>query len=131
MLTPPTDRLHKFLAISGIALFIVGVTFSIDKYDQAVRQFIEAKHKVMELSKLQQKLSNLLADGKPDAIEAARISAEIESTSSVAEKALDIAHHATVIRSLWFTIGTFCVLVGLLLSVVGFRIWWSQPADQR
>ena len=47
MISPPTDRLHKFLAIAGTALFILGVTIPVDEDDQAVRQFIEAKGKVI------------------------------------------------------------------------------------
>lgn len=52
-----TDRLHKFLAIAGTALFILGVTIPLDRYDQSVRQFIEAKTRVMELGEAQLRLS--------------------------------------------------------------------------
>lgn len=60
MISPPTDRLHKFLAIAGTALFILGVTIPLDRYDQSVRKFIEAKAKAVELGEAQLRFSKML-----------------------------------------------------------------------
>lgn len=156
MLSPPTDRLHKFLAIAGIALFILGVTIPMDRYDQSVRQFIEAKSKVMELSRAQQRLSEWLdAVGKAAQqrgstdrpldssslagvfdrslldSDPAKLEREIADLSVQAQKQLDLAAHAERIRVVWVALGAFCIFGGIALAAAGFAMWWRQPADQR
>ena len=42
MINPPTYRLHKFIAITGIALIIFSITIPIDKYNKAELARIEA-----------------------------------------------------------------------------------------
>ena len=156
MISPPTDRLHKFLAIAGVALFILGVTVPLDRYDQAVRQFIEAKSKVMELSQAQIRLSQWLeavnnrvqqnqadrpppvlrnADSLNDAGRLAKdpldLEREIADLSVQARKQLDLAEHTEKIRTVWFVLGLFCIIGGLILATAGFAMWWRQPANER
>ena len=161
MISPPTDRLHKFLAIAGTALFILGVTIPLDRYDQSVRQFIEAKAKFMELSEAQLRLSKWLetqtraveeqvraakaAQGDPqqqraaaDAFDPARVEAEaarfereIADLSIQARKQGDLAEHADRVRALWLVLGCACILGGLALAAVGFAMWWRQPENER
>ena len=155
MISPPTDRLHKFLAIAGTALFILGVTIPLDRYDQSVRQFIEAKGKFMELSKAQLRLSKWLdslgnaqqnspvgaperatrlASGVDDAkleTEFAKLEREIADLSVQAQKQLDLAEHANGIRAIWLVLGCLCIVGGGVLAALGFEIWWRRPADER
>jgi hypothetical protein len=155
MLSPPTDRLHKFLAIAGVALFVLGVTIPLDRYDQSVRQFIEAKSKVMELSRAQLRLSEWLDSlgsvqqgdrtvRRPDPnnpaagvdrsrldTDPATLEREIAELSVQAQKQLDLAEHAERIRAVWVVLGSFCIFGGIALAAFGFALWWRQPADQR
>jgi hypothetical protein len=90
MISPPTDRLHKFLAIAGTALFILGVTIPLDRYDQSVRQFIEAKAKSMELGEAQLRFSKMLDEAQ------LRLSKEIESLKNPQRNSSVVApDHAT------------------------------------
>jgi len=151
MLSPPTDRLHKFLAIAGIALFIVGVTIPLDRYDQSVRQFIEAKSKAMELGRAQLRYSQMLdsehkkatsllaAPGstaavadrvQPDA-SFATIEREIADLSGQAQTQLELAEHAERIRAIWTWLGVTCVFGGAAMAALGFVIWCRQPANER
>ena len=154
MLAPPTDRLHKFLAIAGIVLFIVGVTVPLDRYDQAVRQFIEAKAKTLEVGNVQLRLSKVLdayharqkqleaesSANKNAAVASERaqfeadvvkLQREIADLSVQARKQFDLAEHAERARTLWLVLGAFCVVGGLAIATVGFVMWWRQPADLR
>jgi hypothetical protein len=156
MISPPTDRLHKFLAIAGVALFTLGVTIPLDRYDQAVRQFIEAKSKVMELSQAQIRLSQWLeavnnrvqqsqADRRPPvsskpgsandmgrlAKDPLELEREIADLSIQARKQIDLAEHVDKIRRVWFGLGLFCIIGGLIRSTLGFAMWWRQPASER
>jgi len=154
MLAPPTDRLHKFLAIAGIALFIVGVTVPLDRYDQAVRQFIEAKAKTLEVGNVQLRLSEVLdayharskqldAASSPEksaavaseraqfGTDVVKLQREIADLSVQARKQFDLAEHAERARTLWLVLGAFCVIGGLAIATLGFVMWWHQPPEQR
>ena len=151
MLSPPTDRLHKFLAIAGIALFIVGITVPLDRWDQAVRQFIEAKAKALEVGQAQMRLSNWLdalktrldqaAGATADSVtqaelarlpaEAEKFEREIADLSVQARKQLDLAEHAERARTVWMVLGTLCLLGGAGLATAGFAMWWREPPDMR
>jgi hypothetical protein len=131
VLSPPTDRLHKFLAIAGLALFVVGVTFPIDRYDQAVRQFIEAKAVFMDVSNKQLELSTLLSKGSDSGAEHERLQREIAVGLNKARTAGELAEHANALKTIWFVLGSFCTFGGLALALVGFRMWWKQPVELR
>ena len=48
MISPPTDRLHKFLAIAGISLILFGVTWPLTKYSEAELEQINMAEKMDE-----------------------------------------------------------------------------------
>jgi|MudIll2142460700_1097286.scaffolds.fasta_scaffold09585_2 hypothetical protein len=155
MISPPTDRLHKFLAIAGTALFFLGVTIPLDRYDQSVRQFIEAKGKVMELSQAQFRLSKWLDSLKNppqndsvtapadistpvSSVDRARIEKdsaglerEIADLSVQTQKQIDLAQHLERIKTTWFVLGFMCILGGIVIATIGFIIWWRQPENER
>lgn len=155
MISPPTDRLHKFLAIAGTALFILGVTIPLDRYDQSKRQCIEATAKSQEIVQAQQRLSiwpdslnnpqqnssvvapdheTKLASGVDHArldIEKARLEREKGDLSVQQQKQIALAQHAERLYAIWLVLGCICILGGMVLAALGFAMWWRQPEGER
>ena len=48
MISPPTDRLHKFLSIGGISLILIGVMYPLGKYNEVELQRINTIEKMDE-----------------------------------------------------------------------------------
>ena len=155
MLTPPTDRLHKFLAIAGVALVILGFTYPIQKFHEAEIQRIEAVARVRELhysygryaekvnemigiynsavshgsdSEEMSKAIKRIIELNPDATNSGRETEEIIVEST---KHFELAMHMETMRNIWFGVGLLCLIGGVTLSFIGFRQWLSQPQDQR
>jgi len=154
MLTPPSDRLYKFLAIGGVALIIACFTYSLQKYGEAEVARIEAAAKFNNLySSLELAFMNLarvapmheeivekMKSGQPVSVpdEYVRIMREIEKlTGEVAanrveaDRAISLAQHYTVIRNVWVVFGVLGALLGFALSFIGFRQWSRHERPAR
>lgn len=155
MLTPPTDRLHKFLAIAGVALFLIGVTYPIDKYHTAeihrivafekVQSFAFAYGRFAEKVNTQRDIYNSAIEKglarekfEPEAKrireiepDVKRLDSEVQNILVQSQKQVALMQHYYFIRNLWFFIGACCVLVGSFLAYLGFKQWLSQPKEER
>jgi hypothetical protein len=160
MLTPPTDRLHKFIAISGVALIIFGSTFSIENYSKAELMKIELQERIDETQyahkRFAQKVKEEMAsvyrfkDGNGlkkgtnidefrKAVKAfktqepivRKLEKEMNDSLIQARKYSLLVNHYQEVKKIWLLIGTACCLLGLILSYIGFKQWLAQPKSSR
>ena len=161
MINPPTDRLHKFIAITGIALIIFSITIPIDKYNEAELARIEANENLNKSkfayarfaeivreetslfstyfdknSKLKEgvdveKFRNAAKDFFARAPEVRKLEREMNDSLIQSEKHLELMEHFVHIRNIWFLIGISASLLGLGLAYVGFKQWLKQPKSIR
>jgi len=155
MLTPPTDRLHKFLAVAGVALVLLGLSLPIQRYQEAEVQRIEALARARELQysythyaaqvNSMTEIYNNAVSRDLDKAQMAEVRKKIltmnpeannlgkETEHAIVElfKQTELAMHMEFMRNLWFAIGIVCVLSGGCLGFVGFRQWLSQPRNKR
>ncbi|WP_428506464.1 hypothetical protein [Roseateles sp.] len=155
MLTPPTNRLNELLALGGLALVALGFTVPLQKYHEADVHRIEAKakdrkaasayrryaEKVNEMIRISNEAVASVVTGKERKEIAARIHALNPDTESLgremdgilgdSRKHVDLAAHLQLLRNLWFTVASACVLGGIAAAFIGFRQWSMQPKDVR
>jgi hypothetical protein len=155
MLNPPTDRLHKFAAIAGLALLIVGITIPVQKYQEAEVQRIEAIAKMQEVRYAYERYAsqvNQMIDMRNDAVtrglkdseleavkgkiraldpEAEKLGKETERVIVEMIKHTELAAHLGFVQNLWFAISFFGALGGSVLAFFGFRQWFRQPKNER
>jgi hypothetical protein len=154
--TPPTDRLHKFLAIGGIVAVLTGITTAIQKYEEAEVQRIEAIAKMNAIqiparaaNDLLERMIKIQRDalhGKkvtdkeyekakasffaldPDAQKYLR---EMDQAIIEGQKQSQLAVHRERIRNLWFGLSFAAIALGVVAAWVGFRQWLRQPKEFR
>jgi len=155
MLTLPTDRLHKFLAIGGLALIVIGVTYPIQQYNEAELRRIDAFEKAQRVyfayGRFAQKVNEGIAiynrtvkermspeEARPfkDQIlkklpEMEELDREVADALVQLQKHVELMMHFYFMRNLWFTLGLCFVVSGIYLSYRGFRQWLSQPKKER
>ncbi len=154
MIEPPTDRLHKFIAVGGIALFITGVTLPLERFNEAELQRIDAVEKLQEFGYAYSDFAVKVNEGiaahnqwikEPTPENAQRVADVVKANEAIVEKLerasrdalirskkhVDLAVHYQFIRNIWFAIGAFCVIAGVLLSYYGFRRWLREPKRSR
>jgi hypothetical protein len=155
MLIPPTDRLHKFLAIAGLALFSLGVTVPLQKYQDAELQLIEARAKLRETqnayNRYAAQVNAMIAiygeaaekGGGPETTSAARekilkldpdatkLGREVEDVLIQVVKQIELASHLENIKTIWFAIGLLFLFGGTAIAFVGFKQWLLQPKNAR
>ena len=66
MISPPTDSLYKFIAISGVVLFLWGAAFPWNKAYELKLQSIDLAGKIEIASHQAQKLNEKYKEAKPD-----------------------------------------------------------------
>jgi hypothetical protein len=155
MIDPPTDRLHKFLAVGGLLLIGLGVTYPLHKYDEAELRRIDAFDRSQRFSQsyarfaakvneeidlyneaqasgadpraIQRAKQEILAK-RPEvaALERETSAAQVDSTRN-----MQLMEHYHFMRNLWFGIGALLVLVGLGASGYGFKQWLKEPKRTR
>lgn len=155
MLTPPTDRLHKFQAVAGVALVVFGLSIPMQRYEEAEVQRIEAwararemqfayGHYATQVNSMVSIYNDAISRGL-DKEELTKIrqkilamNPEANSFGQEAERAIveslkqsELAMHMESMRNLWFAIGAICVLGGAILGFFGFRQWLLQPRNER
>jgi hypothetical protein len=158
MITPPTDRLHKFLAVGGLCLFLIGVIYPIEKYNQAEIERINTNTKLNEakfsIERFEAKITELKnfrlrysdRDGNlkknipiEDFILATNeilknipeFQKEVDSSIVSYGKQIELNEHYEFIKKVWFTLGGLCIIIGGCLAYVGFKQWLSQPKSSR
>lgn len=155
MLAPPTDRLHKFLAIGGLVLLATGISIPIQKYQEAEVQRIEAMARVRENQYAYQHfadqvnrmirihndavshnlqgadLAKAKAKGAALTPEAKVFGKETEKTIVEMTKQIELAVHLKFIQNLWFGVGFASATLGAIAAFFGFRQWLRQPKNER
>ena len=161
MIAPPTDRLHKFIAIAGVALILIGVTYPIEKYNESELARINALEKMDETKFAQQRFAQKVKEEKaimsrtfdsnglkkPNVSveqlrkaaqdfferepEARKLEKEMNDALIQYKKHSELTKHYESMKKLWFFIGALSFLIGTSLSIVGFRQWLSQPKSSR
>ncbi|HWT20464.1 MAG TPA: hypothetical protein VN280_16230 [Variovorax sp.] len=155
MVSPPTDRLHKFLAISGIAVVAASISVPLQRYQDAELQRITAEEKLQQAGYALGRFSNSLAKQVPVAkevikrwpsadaaqpfvgrlnelvAETEKLSREAETAVVESKKQVSLMQHYLFMKNLWFGIGMAGMLFGCWLSFVGFRQWLAQPKAER
>lgn len=155
MIDVPTDRLHKFLAIGGLLLVVLGIFYPLQKYEEAELHRIEAlsrlenfansflvfESKVSEFRPLYeaairdgadshaaQELSRRLLEKQP-ALDALQREAAAAGTES--RKNIHLMQHYYVMRNVWMAIGIVLMVLGVFSALRGFSIWLKQPQKNR
>ena len=150
MISPPTDSLYKFIAISGLVLVIWGVTFPENKrYELAVEsekiiarianhddleKLYETRAKALSLviAKLVQhtdyenensSLHKQVIDTRRELHELAVKQQELGIKHKVDEAGIRVMQIAV---SRLKTIGHFSVCLGALLMILGFLLWYLK-----
>lgn len=155
MISPPTDRLHKFLAIGGVALLIGSTTVPLQKYQDAEAQRIEAFTRAQEVQftykryanhvnrmiRLQNEaVSSGLGGPELDAVkaevraldpEAEKLGRETEKVIVELVKQSELAVHMEQMRNAWFGLAIVGAILGAWMSFVGFRQWIGIPRHER
>lgn len=155
MLAPPTDRLHKFTAIAGVALLLIGITIPIQKYQEAEVQRIEALAKAQEVryayDRYAKQVNQMIALRNDAATrdlknsDLADVKSKIGALNPEAEKLgkdtervivemikhAELAAHLEFMRNLWFALSFVSGLAGSSLAFFGFRQWLQQPKNER
>lgn len=155
MISPPTDRLHKFLAIGGVALLIGSTTVPLQKYQDAEAQRIEALTRAQEVQFTYQRyanhvnrmirLQNEAVSSGLDGPELDAAKAEVRALDPEAEKLgretekvivelvkqSELAVHMGQMRNVWFGLAIVGAILGAWMSFVGFRQWISIPRHER
>lgn len=154
MIDPPTDRLHKFLAVGGIALLIAGVTLPLERFNDAELRRIDAFEKAQQFRYAYSDFAEKVNEGidahnhwvkKPTPENAQRVKDVLRDNEAVIEqldlatreagvklkKQVDLAVHYHFIRNIWFAIGAFSVIFGILTSWYGFSRWFREPKRSR
>ena len=155
MITPPTDRLHKFLALGGLALMLSAGAVAIDKYNESKLQVIEASAAVERMTYAQQDFCRIVEDSvqidkeakaagfsswqapgfrerfeskKP---EVERLRKQMHDAFADSRGPVMKAAHAEQMRNLWFALAGGALVLGAVLSFLGFRNWLRQPENER
>jgi len=155
MISAPTDRLHKFLAVGGLALLLTSVTTAVQKYQEAEAQRIEAIAKGREVqfaamrysdhvNRMARIQSDALTRGlSGDAYDAAKnqffaLHPEAEILGREAEKLIvdlskqaQLAVHMERMRDLWFGLASLGAVLGTWMTFVGLRQWLAVPRNER
>ncbi|HEY0662153.1 MAG TPA: hypothetical protein VGD21_12640 [Lysobacter sp.] len=119
MIEAPTGRLHKFLAVGGMALLIAGITIPLERLNDAKFRLIEAAEKAEEAS---YEYSNLAIIDSLDPTNE-RPDRTTRDALVKFEKQVDLMAHYQFMRNVWFSIGAFCIVAGILSSYYGFSRW--------
>jgi len=151
-MTPPTDKLYKFLAIGGIVLFVFGITVPLDHYNKYEIQRIQAIEKVNELLYAQSEFAREV-NHQIEKFNEAKESGDIEALENVAREVLklepkirqieknvqnkivqslkhsQLLSHYELMKNIWFATGIASVFAGILISVVGFKLWYNDTKD--
>lgn len=155
MMTPPTDRLHKFLAIAGLVLITTGFTYAVSQYDKAELKRIDAleqtelfvqaygryAEKVNEQILLYNRMINedltkekskaLIKDIFNKESDVISLNRAVQNSMVQSRKQIELMEHYYFMRNFWFVLGVACVLTGTALSFIGFRQWLAQPKLKR
>jgi hypothetical protein len=155
MISPPSDRLHKFLAVGGVALILASVTVPVQKYQEADRQRIEAvakarnvrlvfepyREQVSRMERIQKDAISSRLTGKnlEDAknqffainIEAEKLERETNAAILEMSREIDVALHLERMRNIWLALCALGVLLGSWLMFVGFKQWLRLPKHER
>jgi hypothetical protein len=154
MLTPPTDRLHKFMAIAGLALALGGVTGALRQYADTGLQEAEFIGKVAKVRSVYNRFATearaqiartekLGTNGLSPA-ERATLQAESQKFRDLqptfdrefadaeadAQRYQAIAQHLGRMESIWLFVAGTCLCVGGFVSYKGFRVWWSRRENE-
>lgn len=141
--------------MGGLALVALGFTVPLQKYHEAEVQRIEAKAKDREAASAYRRYAEKVNEmirisneavasgitGKEREEIAAKIHAlnpdaeslgrEMDDMLSESRKHVELAAHLQLLRNLWFTVASACVLGGIAAAFIGFRQWFMQPKDVR
>jgi hypothetical protein len=135
----PTDNLYKFVALSGLALILVSLTYPTGKVIELELGAVEVKSQQEKLNIEKSEIDRLLAvlekanDPKPQEVTALRElhtqsklkTIELTKSVEVIQIKLNWAKHYLIAAMLGFAIG-------VLLAFVGFRFWYlrvQRPND--
>ncbi len=155
MISPPTDRLHKFLAIGGLALLLSVASVPLQKYQEAERQRIEAYAKAHEVQFTYQRYAdqvNRMIRIRNDAVarglngaelekakekvqamdpEAEKLGREMEQVLVEMVRLAQLAVHLEWIKRVWMWLGFLGALLGVAMAYAGFRQWLRLPQHER
>jgi hypothetical protein len=155
MIAPPSDRLHKFLAIGGVALVLASVTVPVQKYQEAESQRIEAMAKarnvmfsgrryadeVDRMERIQKDAisrgvtGKVLEDAKTQFfalnLEAEKVGRETEAAIVELGRQAELAVHLERMRNIWLALCALGVMLGVWLMFVGFKQWLQVPKHER
>ena len=155
MLSPPTDRLHKFLAIGGLALLVSSITVSLQKYEDAEIQRTETYAKLQEVqftySHYADHVNRMIgirneaisrglkgqalaeAQEKVQALnpEAEKLGRETERVLVEMTRLVELTVQMQWMKKIWIGLGIFGSLIGIAMTYIGFRQWIRLPENER
>jgi len=137
-LAPPTDNLYKFLAVSGLIVFIFCFVYPFQIYQDLVRQAAAGDQEVVAL-RAEDDSNNAAIKSAEAAGAASALPGKADASERLREKRDDIARRWTIARSryqfallrkedlrvifLWAIGYGTC---GLMVSGTGFWLWYAR-----
>lgn len=151
MLSAPTDKLYKFWAIVGLALFVFGVHTTIDAFDKrgsayvlaadkmdpanrAASKYFEEANKLFEQARIYNQDPNKEGWEKFDKYrsehweELERLQTAAMLADDASQRDVRAAEHALLMSKIWLCLGICCITLGSVLTFIGFRNWVRREA---
>jgi hypothetical protein len=136
MISPPTDSLYKFIAISGLVFIIWGASYPWTKsqeLDLEVSSLISASDEVRimreELSRQYELIkAEEVTPQNSDEINSRKHQvylALLKAKKPIREKSSRLVQLKNSSRQYWF-LGVCSIGLGLVLSSIGFYLWYSR-----
>jgi hypothetical protein len=133
VLTPPTDNLYKFMAISGLVIAIAGWTLPLLRLSSAEIQVAEANRAIAAAESAEARARWLAMEMSIDSVpdDAAR-STYLDATERLSDL-VALAHIQQVeakslvseLRATWI-LGRISIALGLAVSIAGFVLWYKR-----
>jgi Flp pilus assembly protein TadB len=155
MLDAPTDRLHKFAAIGGLALAIAGGGGALRQYNETGIQYAEYVGSALKIGEVYNRFaaqareqikrnerlkSKALSEIEQETLQAETkrfkenvpiFDKEFEEAQAAAGKQRAITEHYYRMQAIWLVLAGASIVSGLFISYRGFKVWLAQPIDQR
>ena len=115
----PTDNLYKFLAISGLAIFLISILYPYFRIHELGIRIIEAELKIRVLGL---DVDNLAQDSHPSREAVLQKQIKLEELQNNQNINRFLLNELLLVRHF----AQFGILAGFVLSVLGFHLWYTR-----
>jgi len=138
----PTDNLYKFLAIAGLVIIVLSVVGPWSRYEQLTPKTIEVETQVSthkreivsvesaimrteeELKKAKTQKERELLLARAEELQKQKRQLQIMISEIAGKRTL--LQHLQERVALYFVVGTYSLVFGVIVSIVGFVLWYRR-----